>query len=85
MGAREGTGKTLPFLLKFFKHYNMDKIKIFYGSWDEQEDIKESQKEINKWFEKNPDIRVKNMLHNYRDEEYILTIHYSADSDDLLS
>lgn len=55
---------------------DMEKIKIFWECFDDDDDAKDFQKEINKWLQKHPDFKIKNISTAFQDEYYILTIHY---------
>lgn len=61
----------------------MEKIKIFCEFFSEYSEYKDMQKEVNKWLDKNPDFRIKNISTIYDDKEYILTVHYTV-GDDIL-
>jgi len=52
------------------------KTKIFIYEIGNDEDIKEAQKDINKWLQKNSTIDILEFKPSYKDEEYHLTILY---------
>jgi hypothetical protein len=58
----------------------MEKVKLFYSydMDDGDDDVKDLQKEINKWYAKNPDIDIKQRIHTFSDETFLIAIYYES-------
>jgi len=54
----------------------MESIKLFYVCVTDTDGMKECQKRIDKWVEKNPAMEIKELITQLDDEEYVLTVHY---------
>jgi len=60
----------------------MEKLKLFYlycGDLDDEDgELKDFQKEINKWLSKNSDIKITDRIHTASDNDLVIAIYYSV-------
>lgn len=55
----------------------MNRVKLFYVCIDDGVEVKEHQKEINKWLAKNEAFVINSIQSVISDEDMVTTIHYS--------
>jgi len=60
----------------------MEKVKLFYlycsDLDDEDGELKDFQKEINKWLAKNPNITIIDRIHTASDNDFVVAIYYQS-------